>query len=104
MHRKTARKPIKYFGYFCNVVPWFFANRTPIQPALLTRYPALAFDRQEALVAASIVVVTFRSDVNLPDQSLMGETAELIAQYLQRLVLFRAELQLKAQARYSDLA
>jgi len=50
------------------------------------------------------MVVTFNSDMNFSNQCLMSEAAELIAQYLQRLIALRAELQFKNQGRYSDLA
>jgi hypothetical protein len=50
------------------------------------------------------MLVTFNADMNCPNQCVMREAAELIAQYLQRLIPLRAELQLEKQVRYSDLA
>lgn len=64
----------------------------------------LCYDRCETLVLSSVMFVTFSSDMNCPNECLVREAAKLIAQYLQRLIALRAELQFKAQARYSDLA
>ena len=50
------------------------------------------------------MLIAFNSDVNFPNQRLMSEAAELIAQYLQRLIALRTELQFETQVRYGDLS
>jgi len=102
MHSAIARKPARYLRKFSNVFPWFFANRILIRSC--RSHQISCCDRGETLVGGSIVAVTFNSDMNLPNQCLMSESAELIAQYLQRLMTLRVKLQFKTQARYSDLA